>query len=184
MPKNRSKESDADLRGALEAFAGHKIEASNQEIEQFIRNLVLPFSSYNFTPPTADLQGDNIGKVVSRNQIIAGRPLICSSGELLDVSSFVVIGDSGSTTLRITDFLCPADLDLRLYSAPINVIATAESQTPAYFTHVIQGIPSPLQPYLENVEVTIFAWDSKGAPASNNPTVHWRCRLQTLTIIQ
>ena len=98
----------ANIKAALEVYAGNKIDASPQQIEQVIGNTPFPFSSYSFTPADPTVQGENIGKVVSRT-IVVRRPPSCDAREILDVSAFVRIPDTGHATLRINNFLCPAD---------------------------------------------------------------------------
>ena len=121
----------AGVRAALEAFAGHRIDASTEEIEEQLRiTLVFPFSSYSITPNTPDPAGDNVGKVMSRNIIFGWRT--CALSELLDISSFSAIPDTGNVTLRMKSLLCPDES--RFFAPPTNIVATPLSATPIFTT--------------------------------------------------
>src|SRR6516165_8581834 len=102
-----SKEKAVDIKAALEAFAGHAIDATREQIEAQLKFFIVPFSSYSFTPPAGGTTTtDNVGQVVSRSLIIF-LPHICTPSELLDVSGVSVTPGTGHLTLLITDFLCP-----------------------------------------------------------------------------
>ncbi len=171
-----------DVKAALEAFAGHEIDATTQQIEQRIRSLVVPFSTYSFTPAaTGTVDEDNTGEVVSRNIIIFAPP-VCATSELLDVSGVSVTSATGNVTLLIKNFLCPNE-DGRFYSEPVNIVATPVSASPFFLTVTHSLVIAPPLTSATNVQINIFAWDVKGAPAPN-VVVNWRCRVPTSTIIE
>ena len=177
-----SNKTAADLKAALEAFAGHEIEASTQQVEQQIRSFVVPFSTYSFTPPgSVGVPGDNIGQVVSRNLIIVAHST-CVTSELLDVSGVSVIPNTGNVTVLITNFICPNE-NSRFYSEPVNIVATAVTASPIFLTVTHSLVITPPNTSATNVQINIFAWNANGAPAPN-VTVNWRCRVPTLTIIE
>lgn len=176
-----TKETSADIKAALEAFAGHEIDASPQEIEQQLRFLAIPFSTYSFMPPGTGESGDNIGQVVSRS-ILVIIPPSCATSELLDVSGVSTTSGAGSVTLLITNFLCPNE-NGRIYNEPVNIVATAASATPVFLTVTHSLVITPPNTSATNVQINIFSWDANGAPAPN-VTVNWRCRVPTFPIIQ
>ena len=168
----------AGVRAALEAFAGHTIDASTEEIEEQLRlTLVFPISSYSVTPNTPDAAGDNVGKVVSRNVILGGRT--CALSELLDISSFSVVSDTGNATLRIKSLLCPDES--RFFAPPTNIVATPFSATPIFATVTHSLIFDEFNRGTD-IEIHIFAWDANGEPAPH-VTVNWRCQVPVFTVI-
>lgn len=74
-----------DLKAALEAIAGRKIDASSEQLRQQIIKPQFPFSNYSFTPPRTAPSDTNVGEVVSRSFVVI-LPPVCSGSELLDVS--------------------------------------------------------------------------------------------------
>jgi len=170
-----------DIKAAMEAFAGHEIDASAQQIEQQVLSFVVPFSTYSFTPAGSQGgTGENIGQVVSRN-IILPRPPTCVTSELLDVSGVTVIPATGNVTLLITNFICPNE-NSRFYSEPVNIVATPVSASPSFLTVTHSLVVTPPNVSATNVQINIFAWGANGAPAPN-VVVNWRCRVPTLTVI-
>jgi len=164
----------ADIKAALEAFAGHKIDASARQVEQQLLRFAFPFSTYAFTPASS-------GEVVSRSIFIGFAPF-CNASELLDVSASAVTGDAGNVTLLITDFLCPTEAP-RYYFEPVNIVATPVSASPFFATVTHSLVITPPNTSATNVQINIFAWDANGAPAPD-AVVNWRCRVPTLAIIE
>jgi hypothetical protein len=182
MASSTNETAAEDIKSALEAYAGHEIDASVQQIEQQIRFLNVPFSTYSFTPAgSVGATGDNIGQVVSKSVIVVIPPA-CSTSELLDVSGVTVVSSAGNVTLLITNFLCPNE-NGRYYSEPVNIVATAASASPIFLTVTHSLVITPPNTSATNVQINIFAWDANGAPAPN-VTVNWRCRVPTQAIIQ
>jgi hypothetical protein len=176
-----SKEKAVDIKSALEAFAGHAIDATKEQIEAQLKFFIVPFSSYSFTPPAGGtVTTDNVGQVVSRSLIVF-LPHICTASELLDVSGVSVTPSNGHLTLLITDFLCPNE-GTRSYSEPVNIVATAASSTPAVITATHTLIVTPPNTVATNVQIDIFSWDATGAPAPG-VAVNWRCRVPTAPFI-
>ena len=167
-----SKKETVDIKAALEAFAGNEIDATKEQIEERIKKLTFPYSTYAFTPS---------GEVVSRNIVIFA-PRSCVGSELLDVSASATTGSTGSVTLLINDYICPNDVG-RVYSEPVNIVATPISTTPVCVTVTHTLVVTPPATWATNVQINIFAWDAKGAPAPN-VTVYWRCRVPDFVIIE
>ena len=171
MASSKKETKAVELKAALEAFAGNKIDATNEEVEQSILKLIVPISTYAFTSG---------GEIVSRN-IVIFVPRSCVQSELLDVSGVAVTGSTGSVTLLLNDFICPNDVG-RIYAEPVNIIATPASTTPFYVTATHSLVTVPPSTFVQNVQINIFTWDSKGAPAPN-VVVNWRCRLPDFVLI-
>ncbi len=167
-----SKKETVDIKAALEAFAGNEIDVTKQQIEQRIKTLTFPYSTYAFTPS---------GEIVSRS-ILIFLPRSCAASELLDVTASATTGSTGSVTLLINDYICPGDVG-RVYSEPVNIVATPVSTTPVYVTTTHSLVTTPPSTFVQNVQINIFTWDAKGAPAPN-VTVNWRCRVPDFVIIE
>jgi hypothetical protein len=176
-----------DLKTALEAIAGHKIDASPEQLQQQVNRMLVPFSNYSFTPvpfgqpPPFET---NVGEVVSRNPIVGTMPPVCLGSELLDVSGFTITSDAGNATLLIKNFICPQEPS-RLYFEPVITVATPASPKPSFLTITHSRVPDPTLPAgnFTNVQINIFSWDINGAPAPN-VAVNFRCRVPTAPIIQ
>ena len=177
LPTNEK--TNADLKAALEAIAGHQIDASPEQLQQIIR-APIPFSNYSFTPqPTTPFQ-TNAGEVVSRNPIFI-LPPVCSGSELLDVSGVTGTSDAGNATLLIKNFLCPNESG-RFFFEPVITVATPASAKPSFLTVTHSLVFEPSLQNATNVQINIFSWDIHGAPAPN-VLVNFRCRVPTSTII-
>jgi hypothetical protein len=173
-----SKEKAVDIKAALEAFAGHAIDVTKEQLESQLKfSFIVPFSTYSFTPPAGSTDTpENVGQLVSRN-IILPRPNICSPSELLDLSAVGVTPDTGHLTLLIANFLCPGESP-RLYFEPVNLVATAFTANPVFLTATHKLIVTPPDTAATNVQIDIFSWDANGAPAPEI-AVNWRCRVPT-----
>jgi hypothetical protein len=170
-----------DLKAALEAIAGHKIEASPEQLQQQIIGTPLPFSNYFFTPPPAGPTPPfqtNAGEVVSRNPFVGTIPPLCSGFELLDVGGLAWTSDAGNATLLIKNFICPQE-SARLYFEPVITVATPASAKPSFLTVTHSLVVDPAG-NATNVQINIFSWDINGAPAPDLP-VNFRCRVPTRT---
>jgi hypothetical protein len=174
MASSRKETALAEIIAALEAFTGHKIDQSPQQIKEQLLRFSFPFSTYAFTPASS-------GEVVSRSIFVEAAPF-CNASELLDVSSSATTGDSGNVTFLITNFLCPNEQG-RYYSEPVNIVATPVSASPFFVTVTHSLVITPPNTSATNVQITIYAWDASGAPAPG-VQVNWRCRVPTLPIIQ
>jgi hypothetical protein len=188
MPTATNDPNSADIKAALEAFAGHPIDASARQVEQQLRVLTIPFGSYSFTPAgTPGETGDNIGQVVSRSIIFPVPPTpifptSCTTSELLDVSGTVNTSNTGSITFRLTSFLCPNEPG-RIYSNPVNIQAAPISTTPVFLTVTFSMVVASSNTTASDIEITIFAWNANGRPASASVEVHWRCRVPTFILV-
>lgn len=98
-------------------------------------------------------------------------PNICFAKNLLDVSGIGRTADNGQVRFRLTTFICRKD---EFFHAPATIVATAFSATPCFLTvmHTILN-------HGTDVEITFFAWDTKGAPVGDM-FFHWRCRVVLL----
>jgi hypothetical protein len=84
--------------------------------------------------------------------------------------------------LLLNNFICPNDVG-RVYSEPVNIVATPASTTPFYVTVTHSLVTTPPSTFVQNVQINIFAWDTNGAPAPN-VAVNWRCRVPDFVIIE
>jgi hypothetical protein len=148
----------AEVKKQLEAMAGQTIDVTPEQLIQF----VFPIGEHDTT-----------------NGIVAFRNLLgfksCVASTLLDASGSAFTGPTGNTTFLLSNVIClPAVHSL---AEPVYLLATAQSSTPFYVTttHTLVGGGT-------DVQITIFAWDVKGSPASN-VTVHWRLRVISNQII-
>jgi len=177
-----------DIKAALEALAGHPIDASREQIEQQIITLRFPFSTYSLapaTPPQDPAAANIVGQVVSRSFIVVSPPS-CAMSALLDVSAVTTMpSDAGNVTLLLKNFLCPNDPNVSfcLFAEPVNIVATAVSDSPLVLTvtHSLV-IAQPSNP-ASDVQIKIFAWNLNGTPAPNT-VVNWRCRVPIYFIIE
>jgi hypothetical protein len=180
MSSPTDEKAGVDLKAALEAFAGHEIDASPEQIQQQIIITPIPFSNYSFTPaPTAPFE-TNVGEVVSRNVIVI-LPPACAGSELLDVSGVTSTSGTGNATLLIKNFLCPNESG-RFYFEPVITVATPASAKPSFLTITHSLVLDPSLQSATNVQINIFSWNINGTPAPNVP-VNFRCRVPTSTII-
>jgi hypothetical protein len=175
----------ANVKAALETYAGSKIDASPEQVVQAIGLTPFPFSSYSFTPPDPSFQGDNIGKVVSRT-IVVLRPPVCNAREILDLSAFDRMPASGHATFRINSFLCPDDVPTKrglFYQEPAIIVATPESSAPVYVTVTHKLIEDPGFTLPTDLQIDLFTWGPTGKPDTTSVLVNWRCRIPLFGII-
>ncbi|PYJ44810.1 MAG: hypothetical protein DME50_17315 [Verrucomicrobia bacterium] len=163
MPIKKSEKtaSPANIKKELEAFTGHKIDFS---AEQLIKVLRYPIGAYDYTDGSA-----------AWRSIIIFPGKSCSDATLLDVSGVSFTEADGTRAFLLSDFVCLPQL--RSLAEPINVLATARSTTPFFVTTAHALVNNGT-----DVQITIFAWDAKGAPAPN-VTFDWRCRVVSNQII-
>jgi hypothetical protein len=149
----------AEVKKRLEALAGQELDITP---EQAI-SLAFPIGAHDITD----------GVVASRLIILPPRK-ICTPSPLLDASGATFTGAAGNVTFLLSNVICLPPV--RSLAEPINLLATAHSTTPFYVTttHTLVGGT--------DVQITLFAWDSKGNPAPN-VQVHWRCRVVSNQII-
>ena len=166
MSKSEIKPSAAEAKKQLEALAGTGIETEQLHSFRF------PVGAFDYTS----------GSSSWRSIIVFPQPnLTCTDANLLDASGLVTTGANGQATFLLSNFVC---LPLvRAFAAPINIVATARSASPFYVTATLTLVKDPNNPASNNdVEITLFAWDAKGAPAPS-VSIDWRCRVVSLPII-
>jgi len=177
---NPKEKPGVDLKATLEAFAGHKIDATEEQIEQQILFTPIAFSNYSFTPMQTDPLQTNVGEVVSRS-IIVILPPTCAGSELLDVSGIGATNDSGVATLLIKSFVCPSEIG-RFYSEPVITVATPSNNKPSFLTITHSFVIDPVLRGRTDVQINVFSWDVTGKPAPDVP-FNFRCRVPTSAIL-
>jgi hypothetical protein len=162
MPIRKSEKTDspANIKKQLEALTGHKIDLS---AEQLIKVLNYPLGAYDYTD----------GSAAWRWIILPGKS--CRDATLLDASGVSFTEADGRRAFLLSDFVCFPQL--RSLAEPINVLATARSTTPFFVTTTHALVNNGT-----DVQITVFAWDAKGA-AAPNVTFDWRCRVVSNQII-
>jgi hypothetical protein len=162
MPIRKSQKTanSANIKKELEALTGHKIDFS---AEQFVKVLTYPIGAYDYTQ----------GSAAWIRIIFPGKN--CSDAILLDVSGTSFTEADGTRVFLLSDFVCFPQV--RSLAEPINVVATARSTTPFFVTTTHALVNNGT-----DVQITIFAWDAKGA-AAPDVTFDWRCRVVSNQII-
>ena len=158
--KSEKTANSANIKKQLEALTGQKIDFS---AEQLIKVLSYPIGAYDYTD----------GSAAWRWIILPGKA--CSDATLLDASGVSFTEADGTRAFLLSDFVCFPQL--RSLAEPINVVATARSTTPFFVTTTHALINNGT-----DVQITVFAWDAKGA-AAPNVTFDWRCRVVSNQII-
>jgi|SRR6185369_7479149 len=111
---------------------------------------------------------------VTRRSFIVARPNQCSDARVLDVYGLTQTGDDGTTTFRLSSFICLKQVN---YLLPINVVATPLSAAP----HFLTVRRSPLNNGTD-VEIQVLTWNANGTPAPN-VVFDWRCRVKIEAIV-
>jgi hypothetical protein len=111
---------------------------------------------------------------ITRRSFIVARPNQCSSGSVLDVYGLWQTGDDGTTTFRLSSFICPTN---EKYVLPINVVATPLATAPRFLT-----VRRSLLNNGGDVEIQVSTWNPNGTPAPN-VVFDWRCRAQLEVVI-
>jgi|SRR5262245_7330717 len=163
MPTTKSEKTanSANIKKQLEALTGHKINNSEQLVKVF-RN---PLGTYDYTDGSA-----------AWSWIFWPKGKTCSDATLLDASGVSFTGADGKRVFLLSDYVCFSQFG-RSLAEPINVVATAQSTGPFFVTATHALINNGT-----DVQITVFAWDAKGA-AAPNVTVDWRCRVVSIPII-
>jgi hypothetical protein len=153
------------VKEQLQALTGNEIDIKPSQLI----NLQFPFSIYDST---------NDGTMLVR-RIVFPFTKTCFGGiQLLDVAGVGATGDSGSETFLVSGFLCsPQQLP---FLEPINILATARSASPVFLTTTHTVIRTG--PSAPDLQITVFAWDSKGQPAAG-VDFDWRCRAAVEIVI-
>jgi hypothetical protein len=155
MPKSPD---PAEAKKHLEAMAGQELDVTPEQVRLF----QFPVGAHN-----------NADGIVLWRSILVGFKS-CVQSNLVDASGSVTTGAAGSVTFLLSNVICLPPVGSRM--EPVNIVATAHAATPSYVTatHTLVGGGTDL-------EITIFAWDTKGNPAAN-VTVHWRSRFAYFVI--
>ncbi len=155
----------AEVKKQLESIAGHEIDAPAASII----NLWYPSGANDYTD----------GTVAWRSFLIPG--MQCQDTRLLDASGSLSTGSDGKRTFLLSSVIClPAQRSL---AEPVNVLATPRSATACFVTTTHTVIKSdPNTPFLDDVQITVFAWKPNGEPAAG-VEFDWRCRVVSNNII-
>jgi hypothetical protein len=149
----------AEIKRQLEAITGHEIDVS----ADMLLKLWYPAGAYNYAE----------GNATWRSILFPGKR--CNAATLLDASGVSSTGSDGKRVFLLSDFVCFAQLNA--LAEPINVVATPRSETPFFLT-----MTHALNNTANDVQITVFAWDSNGTPAPN-VIFDWRCRVVSVQII-
>jgi len=166
MEKQQGKTATVEaIKEQLQALTGKDIDIKPGQLI----NLQFPFSIYDSTDD---------GTMLVRRIVFPFTKTCFGSVQLLDVAGVGVTNDKGSETFLVSGFLCsPAQLP---FLEPVNVLATARSTSPVFLTTahtvIVTGPSAP------DLQITVFAWDSKGNPAPG-VDFDWRCRAAVENVI-
>ena len=149
-----------NIKKQLETVTGHKIDVSAEEL---IKVIAYPLGAYDYTDGSA-----------AWRWIIFPRKN-CTDVSLLDASGVSSTEADGTRVFLLSDFVCFPQL--RSLAEPINVLATARSTSPFFVTTTHTLVNNGT-----DVQITVFAWDAKGA-AAPNVTFDWRCRVVSIPVI-
>ena len=165
VKKSEKTPSAADVKKQLEAIAGKKLDVTEEQL-RFLR---WPVGAHDFTD----------GTVLWKSFIIVGQS--CVPSTLLDASGVSFSGANGQVTFLLSSFIC---LPLvRSLAEPVNLLATARSDSPFFVTLTHKMVPDPNSPQSFNdVEITAYVWDANGAPAPG-VAFDWRCRVVSNQVI-
>jgi hypothetical protein len=148
-----------NIKKQLETLTGHKIDVSAEEL---IKVITYPIGAYHTTA----------GRAVWRLITFPGKVKSCTDCTLLDVSGVSSTEADGTRVFLLSDFVCFPEY--HSLSEPTNVLATARSTTPFFVTTTHELVNNGT-----DLQITVFAWDPKGA-AAPNVTFDWRCRVVNL----
>src|SRR5215471_3800806 len=138
---------------------------SHKPTEAKKQSEIIADQEIEITPDLLNLASFPTGTHVLGDGVVAARTIalgskICSQHRLLDASGASRTSTTGNVTFHLAQILCIGQLHPPLVE-PINLSATAESSTACYatvtYTLINQGA---------DVQITLFAWDSTGRPAS------------------
>jgi len=153
-PKGTAKETE--LKAHLEGIVGRKVNLPTVPIGP--ANLFYLLGAF-----------DNITGNISWKSLLYDDVTHTSPADLIDVSGVSSTDGTGKGVFRLSTFLgaelAPAE--------PINIVATASGTVPLFLTVEHTIVTAGIYP--EDIEVTVYAWDSNGNPAPN-VIFDWRCR--------
>jgi hypothetical protein len=158
-----------DIRRQLEAATGRPIDVSH---EQLLR-LTFPVGTYAYFGTDENANSTWASIFFPRKY--------CNPATLLDVCGASFTGADGKRVFLLSQVVC--SLSGNTLSEPVTVVATPLSQTPFLVTMTYALVPNPQDPQFDtDLQITVFAWDTSGAPAPN-VSFHWRCRIVASPII-
>jgi hypothetical protein len=163
--KPEKAQNPAEVKRHLEALAGASIDVDPEQL-RFFR---FPVGAFDYDD----------GSSAWRTFIFP--TLSCNNATLLDATGVSATAAGGSQTFLLSNFVCLPPL--RSFSEPVSILATARSASPFFVTTTHTMVVDPNNPQSFNdVEITVYAWDAKGAPAAG-VAVDWRCRVVSIPII-
>lgn len=108
----------------------------------------------------------------------------CNTHFVLEVDGSGVTGGEGTVQFTLNNFHClnrrpvgPSDPTFS-YDRPVNVIATARGEEPAYLTVTTKLTQDTHTPSLEDVEIAVFSWAPDGTRRPRVP-FSWHCSVPT-----
>ncbi len=151
---------EADLKKKAEGVFGKELAP---EMLERIR-WTIRISSYNYITDKA--------YVASTNILLPGK--WCNYNPVFDIGGVAATGSDGKRVFRLREFSC---IEQITFDHPVNVIATPLSSEPYFLTlkHALV-VPDPSNPNLNDVEITVYAWDADGK-AAPSIAFDWRCRV-------
>ncbi len=152
---------EAELKAHLEGIVGRKVILPTVPIGPV--NLFYLLGAF-----------DNIAGYITSKNLLYDNVTRVSPANLIDVSGVSSTDGTGKGVFRLSTFvggeLAPAE--------PINIVSTASGTVPVFLTVEHTIVTAGIFP--EDIEVTVYAWDSNGNPAPN-AIFEWRCRFVSTT---
>jgi hypothetical protein len=153
---------EQDLRDSFEEILGRGIGVEDPE------GLFL-------TIGTA-LSTEKVGGRTSRTY--PGGIKACGSTGVVTVGGIAVTRADGEIRFRLSAFRCRPGFPAQ---RPIICVANAHSTSPVFVTVRTNIVPGTDEnDGYDDVEITLFAWDSSGNPAASTP-LRWLCQVSDLT---
>jgi hypothetical protein len=152
-----------ELKKQLEALVGHPLDISPDLLIRFR----YPAGSFAY------LGFDENAQASWRNIFFPGK--FCIQATLLEACGASATGADGKRVFLLSDVVCFAQVNQ--LSDPVNVVVTPRSDTPFYTTVTYSFVNTN-----SDLQITVFAWDTAGAPAAN-VGFDWRCRVVSVPVI-
>jgi hypothetical protein len=161
--------SPEDIKRQLEAAVGHTLDISHDQLLK----LRFPVGTYAYLGP------DENANSTWASIFFPGK--YCNPATLVDVCGGSFTGADGKRVFLLSTVVC--SLQGSDLSEPVTIVVTPLSETPFLTTMTYALVPNPQNPqFFNDLQITVFAWDTNGAPAAN-VGFHWRCRLVANPII-
>jgi hypothetical protein len=169
MQTPRPHPSPEEIKRQLEAAAGRPLDISHDQLHW----LTYPVGTYAYF-------GADEGATSTWASVFLPRKF-CNPATLLDACGASSTGADGKRVFLLSEVVC--SLSGNTLSEPVTIVATPRSETPFLVTITYALVPNPQNPSFDtDLQITVFAWDTNGAPAPN-VGFHWRCRLPASPII-